>query len=114
MSSGLKIEARDAAPPHDHCLTEVEVKHGVGLHARPSVTFTRLAKSFPCSIEVAVDGSEVWLNGKSIIKIMGARIRKGSMLRIRADGILAAEAIKALRELVERDFDEDRKHGRNA
>lgn len=61
---------------HVNCQTEVEVKHGVGLHARPSVTFTRLAKSFPCSIEIAVNGSDVWLNGKSIIKIMGAKIRK--------------------------------------
>ncbi len=99
---------------HATCQTEVEVKHGVGLHARPSVTFTRLAKSFPCSIEVAVDGSDLWLNGKSIIKIMGARIRKGSVLRIRAEGILAEEAIRALRGLIERNFDEEKKHGRTA
>lgn len=99
-------------PSKVNCQTEVEVKHGVGLHARPSVTFTRLAKSFPCSIEIAVNGSDVWLNGKSIIKIMSARIRKGSVLCIRADGILAEEAIKELKDLVERNFDEDKKHGR--
>lgn len=96
------------------CQTEIEVTHGVGLHARPSVTFTRLAKSFPCSIEIEVNGNNVWLNGKSIIKIMGARIRRGSILRIRAEGIRAEEAITALEELVRRNFDEERKHGRNA
>ncbi|MEF0942848.1 HPr family phosphocarrier protein [Rhizobium sp. BR 362] len=114
MSGGLRIGNREAEQVHASCQTEVEVKHGVGLHARPSVTFTRLAKSFPCSIEVAVNGSDVWLNGKSIIKIMGARIRKGSMLKIRADGILAEEAIQALKDLIERNFDEEKKHGRTA
>lgn len=94
--------------------TEIEVKHGVGLHARPSVTFTRLAKSFPCTIEIEVDGNSVWLNGKSIVKIMGAKIRKGSILKIRAEGIRADDAIAALRDLVERNFDEEKKHGRTA
>lgn len=92
--------------------TEIEVKHGVGLHARPSVTFTRLAKSFPCLIEIEVDGNSIWLNGKSIVKIMGAKIRKGSTLKIRAEGIRADDAIKALRDLVERNFDEEKKHGK--
>jgi len=114
MSGGLRIGSREVEQVHASCQTEVEVQHGVGLHARPSVTFTRLAKSFPCSIEVAVNGSDIWLNGKSIIKIMGARIRKGSVIRIRADGILAEEAIRALKDLVERNFDEEKKHGRIA
>ena len=70
MNGGLRVESREGEQMHASCQTEVEVKHGVGLHARPSVTFTRLAKSFPCSIEVAINGSDVWLNGKSIIKIM--------------------------------------------
>jgi phosphocarrier protein len=114
MSGGLRIGNLEIEQVHGSYQTEVEVKHGVGLHARPSVTFTRLAKSFPCSIEVAVNGSDIWLNGKSIIKIMGARIRKGSVLKIRADGILAQEAIQALKELVERNFDEEKRHGRTA
>lgn len=92
--------------------TEVEITHGTGLHARPSVIFTRLAKSFPCSIEVAVGASGEWLNGKSIVKVLGARIRRGTRLKIRAEGSRAEEAILALGELVRRNFDEDRKHGR--
>jgi phosphocarrier protein HPr len=98
--------------PGNRWQTEVEVTNGIGLHARPSVVFTRLAKSFPCSIEVAVNGSNEWLNGKSIVKVMGARIRRGTKLRIRAEGVRAEEAIIALSELVRRNFDEDRKHGR--
>ena len=106
----------DAVLPHERTgnrwHTEVEVTHGIGLHARPSVIFTRLAKSFPCSIEVAVGGSGEWLNGKSIVKVLGARIRRGTRLKIRAEGSRAEEAIVALGDLVRRNFDEDRKHGR--
>ncbi|MBB5537788.1 HPr family phosphocarrier protein [Rhizobium giardinii] len=92
----------------------VEVTHDIGLHARPSVVFTRLAKSFPCTIGVEVNGDGVWLNGKSIVKIMGARIRKGFVLAIRADGIGAEDAVKALCALVERNFDEEKSHARSA
>ncbi|GLK72063.1 HPr family phosphocarrier protein [Ancylobacter dichloromethanicus] len=109
MAEFLPVIGRPSA---HRCQTEVEVTHGVGLHARPSVAFTRLAKTFPCTIEVAVDGSADWLNGKSIVKIIGARIRRGTRMRIRAEGARAEEAIAALSELVRRDFDEDRKAGR--
>ena len=100
------------APGSHRSQVEVEVTHGIGLHARPSVAFTRLAKSFPCTVEVAVDGSGEWLNGKSIVKIIGARIRRGTRLRIRAEGSRAEEAVAALSELVRRDFDEERRIGR--
>lgn len=110
MTEPLPLIERDR--PGMRWQTEVEVTHDIGLHARPSVTFTRLAKTFPCQIEVAVDGAGEWLNGKSIVKVMGARIRRGSRLRIRAEGARAQEAILALSELVRRNFDEDRKHGR--
>ncbi|MCF3640836.1 HPr family phosphocarrier protein [Rhizobium sp. TRM95111] len=93
---------------------EVEVTHDIGLHARPSVSFTRLARSFPCHIEVQVNGSGVWLNGKSIVKVMGARIRKGFVLAIRAEGTGAVEALEALTGLVERNFDEEKSHARSA
>lgn len=102
------------APPSAPVCARVEVTHDIGLHARPSVSFTRLAKSFPCAIEVEVNDDGVWLNGKSIVKIMGARIRKGFVLSIRADGIGAEDAVKALCALVERNFDEEKSHVRTA
>jgi phosphocarrier protein HPr len=114
MGNSPRQEVPEAGEAHGYFHTKIEVTHGFGLHARPSVTFTRLAKSFPCTIEIEVNGSHVWLNGKSIVKIMGARIRRGSVLKIRARGVRAAEAIHALKALVERDFDEEKKHGRSA
>jgi phosphocarrier protein len=93
---------------------ELLITHGVGLHARPSVVFTRLAKSFPCTIEIEVNRSGLWLNAKSIVKVMGARIRKGSTLKIRAHGLRADEAIAVLEALFANDFAEERPHVRGA
>jgi phosphocarrier protein HPr len=93
---------------------ELLITHGVGLHARPSVVFTRLAKTFPCTIEIEVNRSGLWLNAKSIVKVMGARIRKGSTLRIRAHGLRADEAIAMLEALFVNDFAEERPHVRGA
>lgn len=93
---------------------ELLITHGVGLHARPSVVFTRLAKSFPCTIEIEVNRSGLWLNAKSIVKVMGARIRQGSTLKIRAHGFRAEEAIAVLEALFINDFVEERPHVRGA
>ena len=107
MAGRAKTDMSEVSAQSTRWQEEVVVTHRVGLHARPSVTFTRLAKSFPCTIEVEVNGSGAWLNGKSIVKIIGAKIRKGSILRIRAEGSGGDEAVAALRHLIERNFDED-------
>ena len=108
---GAYGEASSAA---GHASVELLITHGVGLHARPSVIFTRLAKSFPCVIEIEVNRSGLWLNAKSIVKVMGARIRKGSTLRIRAHGLRSDEAISVLAALFVNDLGEERPHVRGA
>ena len=75
-----------------------------------AVVFTQLARSFPCVIEMEVDGSGHWLNAKSIVKVLAARVRKGSRLRLAARGPRAGDAVRALRSLVENDFGEGRAH----
>jgi phosphocarrier protein HPr len=101
--TGLQAELTS---PGAQASVELLITHGVGLHARPSVLFTRLAKSFPCTIEIEVNRSGLWLSAKSIVKVMGARIRKGSTLRIRASGLRAEEAIRGLEALFANDFGE--------
>lgn len=102
---------RNVNQPAGICRTDVVVRHDIGLHARPSLAFTRLAKSFPCSIEIEVNGSGIWLNAKSIVRIMGARIRNGAKLAIRAEGARAEEAIAALGALLESGSGEEGQHG---
>ncbi|NVP55120.1 HPr family phosphocarrier protein [Mycoplana rhizolycopersici] len=113
--TGRRVSQQEGSLHTDRAVcARVEVTHDIGLHARPSVAFTRLAKSFPCTIGVEVNDGGVWLNGKSIVKIMGARIRKGFVLSIKADGAGADEAVRALCALVERNFDEEKPHARSA
>ena len=92
----------------------VLITHAVGLHARPSVKFTKLAKTFAAEVEVAVAANGPWFDAKSIVKVMAAKAPKGTLLHIRAKGDGASKAVAALVDLVQRDFDEDAAHARSA
>ena len=83
------------------------MKHPVGLHARPSVKLTKLAKSFGCRIEVAQQASGPWIDAKSIVRVMAMKAPRDTTLHFRAEGDGAAEAVNALSGLVARNFDED-------
>ncbi len=92
----------------------VLITHEVGLHARPSVKFTKLAKTFAAQVEMALSADGPWFDAKSIVKVMAAKAPKGTTLHLRAEGSGAAEAVSTLKALVERDFDEDGAHVRSA
>ncbi len=92
----------------------VLITHEVGLHARPSVKFTKLAKSFAAEVEIALAANGPWLDAKSIVKVMAARAPKGTVLHIRASGDGADDAVDALVGLVRRHFDEGTDHVRTA
>jgi phosphocarrier protein HPr len=84
----------------------VLITHEVGLHARPSVKFTKLAKTFAGQVEMALDAAGPWFDAKSIVKVMATKAPKGTTIYLRAEGEGAGEAVDALVALVERDFDE--------
>jgi phosphocarrier protein HPr len=94
--------------------TTVVIKHEIGLHARPSVKFTKLAKTFPAKVEVALAADGPWFDAKSIVKVMAAKAPKGTVLHLRARGEAAGAAVAALVALVERDFDESEAHAHTA
>ena len=65
---------------------QVMITHEVGLHARPSVKFTKLAKSFAAQVEMALSPEGPWFDAKSIVKVMAAKAPKGTVLHLRAEG----------------------------
>jgi len=81
--------------------------NALGLHARPSVKLTRLAKTFASNIEMAAGTEGLWIDAKSIVKVMAVKAAKGVTLRLRANGPDAAEAMAALRALVAEGFADD-------
>ena len=80
----------------------------IGLHARPSVKLTKLAKTFTAHIEVATVANGPWVDAKSIVKVMAVKATKGAVLHFRATGHDAHAALAALQELVALGFHEDK------
>lgn len=85
----------------------VQITHPTGLHARPAVKFTKLAKTFEADIRVKGKADAPWVDAKSIVKVMGLKLRTGTTLELQAEGEGAEAALDALKDLVERNFDED-------
>jgi len=80
--------------------------HSAGLHARPTLKLTILAKTFAAKIEIAAKPEGPWIDAKSVVKVMAMKVPKGVTLHIRANGDKAEEAVNAIIALVDRDFDE--------
>ena len=80
------------------------ITNDVGLHARPSVKLTQLAKRFGASIEFARDAEGPWVDVKSPVKVMRVKAVKGETLHFRASGPDAAVALAAILALVEGGF----------
>ena len=82
----------------------VRLAHAVGMHARPAVKLTKLAKKFQAQISIRASETADWTNAKSIAKVMAMRAARDSIIEIRASGEDAEAAVAALVELVIADF----------
>ena len=81
--------------------------NAIGLHARPAVKLTQLAKSFRSTVEFALSPEGPWTDAKSPVRVMRVKAPKGATLHFRAEGEDASAALAALVDLVERRFDEE-------
>lgn len=75
-----------------------------GLHARPAVQLTKLAKQFACRIELQAEGQDRWVNAKSPNAVMKLKARTQTRLAIRADGDDAETAVAAIEHLINSNF----------
>ncbi len=82
------------------------VRDPTGLHARPAVKLTKLAKQFEATVRVRAGGSSDWVNAKSPNRVMKLKARHGEVVSFEAEGADAARAVSALVALVERNFDD--------
>jgi phosphocarrier protein len=85
---------------------EAVIRDETGLHARPAVKLTKLAKSFAATIELRSEEAPGWVNAKSPNAVMKLRAGHETSLAIRAAGEDAAAAVAALTALVDANFDE--------
>ncbi len=84
----------------------VTITHPTGLHARPAVKLTKLAKTFQARIRLRRSPDGDWVDAKSIVKVMGLKFRTGTVVELEAEGDAAQTAIEEIAGLVRRDFDE--------
>jgi phosphocarrier protein HPr len=80
------------------------LKNRLGLHARAAAKLVHTACAFDAKITLARDGDEV--DGKSILGLLLLAAGKGTPLVVRAEGCDEEQALAALRDLVNRKFDE--------
>ncbi len=80
------------------------ISNKLGLHARASAKFTKLAGSFPC--EVWMSKGERRVNAKSIMGVMMLAAGIGSTVEIETDGSQEQAAMDALLALIADKFGE--------
>jgi phosphotransferase system HPr (HPr) family protein len=76
----------------------VALPDGVALHARPAGAFVKTALSFKSQVSVASNGKTA--NAKSILAVLALGATGGTVLRLRAEGDDAADALGALASCV--------------
>ncbi len=82
----------------------VTISNKLGLHARASAKFTKLAGSFPCEVFMARGDRRV--NAKSIMGVMMLAAGMGITVEIETNGEREGEAMDALVALMDDKFGE--------
>ncbi len=83
---------------------DIEIINKLGLHARASSKFTQLASRFASDIFISRNNRRV--NGKSIMGVMMLAAAKGTTVTLEVEGQDEADALAALKELINNRFDE--------
>lgn len=81
------------------------IRNKVGLHARPAARFVQTANRFKAKVVAVRDEREA--NAKSILSVLSLAANQGAVVTVRADGEDEAQAIEAIRLLVEDNFGEE-------
>jgi phosphocarrier protein len=77
----------------------------LGMHARAATRFVQVANRYQSDIDVEKDGQVV--NGKSIMGVLMLVAAQGTVIKVRARGDDAEEAMAALAELITSKFGEE-------
>lgn len=81
------------------------IENKTGIHARPASQFVQKASSFKSKIQIKAKGKTV--DAKSILMIMSMGLVKGTEITIVADGPDEADAVAALKQMVDDKFGEE-------
>ncbi len=83
---------------------DVKIINRLGLHARPAMSVVDVASTFTSDVKLT-NGTQT-VDAKSIMQIMMLAATRGTALTIHADGPDAEQAVAAIKDLVDRKFDD--------
>ena len=84
---------------------EIEIINHLGLHARAAAKFVSTTTRFESIIKISKDGRDV--DGKSIMSVMMLAASCGSTVEISCDGSDEADALTAIKALINDRFGEE-------
>ena len=88
------------------------LSHEGGLHARPAIKVSQLAKRFQSGVWLSVSEEGPWIDGKSVARVIAMKVPSQIRLFIAAEGDDANDAVSALAELIASDFGNGAAHAR--
>ena len=81
------------------------IENKTGIHARPASVFVQTASKFKSKVFIEAKGKKV--DAKSILMIMSMGLTKGTEITLSAEGPDEADAVAALKKLVDDKFGEE-------
>jgi phosphotransferase system HPr (HPr) family protein len=85
--------------------TTIQIKHKVGLHARPAALFVQTAAKFSSTIKVRnLTANGNFVDAKSIIMVLTLGVMHDHEVVIQAEGADADAALDALKSLIDKNF----------
>jgi len=91
---------------------EFTVRSELGLHARPAGRLASIASRFES--EISLGRGDEWVSGASVLSILCLAATQGTILRVRAIGQDAEQAVMELGALIESDDEDSVTPGRKA
>lgn len=83
---------------------KVVIKNPTGLHVRPAGYFCRIAGDFKSKITFEIDQTSG--NAKSVLSVLGARIKMGDEIELICDGVDEEEALAKMIQIIEDGLEE--------
>lgn len=111
--SGRQDMAADA-PFKEMAQGAATLVNAVGLHARPSVKLTQIARRFVCDVEIALSPDGPWVDAKSPVMVMRVNAPCGATVHVRSAGAGAGAAADAVLSLIRQGFGEAGRAGGTA
>jgi PTS hybrid protein len=86
-------------------VVELTLRNDVGLHARPAALLVRSIAGLDADVSVRL--GEDTADAHSVLALMSLGARQGDRVEVRASGEQAAEALRRVKDLVQRNFEQD-------